>query len=62
MVAQGANPGGRSPHPVPQGGSPLSRAGGRGDGGEGGFSYSRLTPWATLFRPDKSGLTSSTNF
>jgi hypothetical protein len=41
--------------------APLSRAGGRRDGEEGGFAYPRLTPWATLFRPLR-GLTSSTNF
>jgi hypothetical protein len=33
-----------------------------GDRGEGGLADPRLTPWATFFRPDKSGLTSSTNF
>ena len=58
MVAQGASPGGRSPHPAF--GTPLPRGRERGRG-EGGYAYPRLTPWATLFRPLR-GLTSSTNF
>ena len=64
MVAQGASPGDGALTP-PTGSTaspaPLSRAGGRGDGGEGGYAYPRLTPWATFFRPLR-GLTSSTNF
>jgi hypothetical protein len=58
IVAQGGSPGEGALTPPS---APLSRAGGRGDGGEGGFAYPRLTPWATLFRPDKSGLALSTN-
>ena len=51
------------PHPVRHSDwrTPLSRAGGRGDGGEGVLADPRLTPWATFFRPDTSGLTYSTN-
>ena len=55
---------GEGPHPVPRlRDTPLPVATrDRGDGGEGGLADPRLAPWATLFRPDKSGLTSSTNF
>ena len=57
IVAQGASPGVESPHPAF--GTPLPVAAARGDGGEGGRADPRLTPWATFFRPDKSGLTYS---
>ena len=59
IVAQGVSPGEETLTPPS---APLSRAGGRGDGGEGGFPYPRLAPWATFFRPSADGLNSSTNF
>ncbi|MGB9486237.1 MAG: hypothetical protein WCD04_09045, partial [Terriglobia bacterium] len=40
----------------------LPRLAGEGAGGEGRTQDPRLSPWATLFRPGKSGLTYAMNF
>jgi YD repeat-containing protein len=51
-----------SPRPSADGHPSVAAATGRGDGGEGGHTDPRLTPWAKFLRPSADGLTSSTNF
>jgi len=58
-LAQGESPGKNGPRPLL---FPLPRLAGEGARGKGRAQDPRLTPWATLFRPDKSGLTYAMNF
>jgi hypothetical protein len=53
------SPGKNGPHPLL---FPLPRLAGEGVGGEGCTQGPRLSPWAKLCLPDKSGLTYTTNF